>query len=88
MTSWWSPIPRFAKWLIGTAMSIFVAGSTITYKAIAYQKEFKAEILEEVSTMRSQDMTLINSRLDNIDTNVIDTKQDVRMIKKHLIDRR
>jgi tetrahydromethanopterin S-methyltransferase subunit G len=60
----------------------------ITYKAIAFQKEFKAEILQEVKTMKDQDMTLINERLNNIDKNVGDTKSDVRMIKQHLMDRR
>lgn len=87
MTSWWTHIPRFAKWLIGIAMSIFVAGSTLTYKAIAYQKEFKAEILEEVKTMRDQDMTLIDTKLDSIDSKVNETNSNVRMIKQVLMKR-
>lgn len=87
MTSWWTHIPRFAKWLIGTAMSIFIAGSTLTYKAIAYQKEFKAEILEEVKVMRDQDMTLIDTKLDSIDSKVNETNSNVRMIKQVLMKR-
>jgi hypothetical protein len=88
MATWFKHLSATFKIISGTVVAIFMAGVTMTYKAIAYQKEFKAEILEEVTAMRSQDMTLINERLNNIDKNVGDTKSDVRMIKQHLMDRR
>jgi hypothetical protein len=85
--SYWNHLTKFARLILGGIVTLILGGATVTYKALAFKDEFKKEILEEVGVMRSQDMTLLNSRLNNIDSNVLDTKQDVRMIKKHLMDR-
>lgn len=79
--TYWTLMPRFAKFILTGIATLFIGGASVTYKALAYKEEFRKELMGEVKDMRHEDMSNLNTRLDDI-------KKDVRDIKRHLMERK